>query len=79
MTCFLGIDQQAPDQSYAKTNENNTVYTVDDMNIMRREFFSDFSGQHYFQKITGKNNGKAGYKNDQSLFDGVADKCSGSG
>src|SRR5262245_15647233 len=76
---FMRIYEQAPDQSYTKTNQDDTIYAVYDMNIMRRKFLPDLSGQHHLKKIARKNNGKTGNKNHQSLLYRVTDKCSGGG
>ena len=78
MPGFLSINQQSPDQRYTKSNQDDTVYFINDVNIVRRKAVSYFTCQHYFGKITRKNQDQAGNKDHQPLFDGMADKgCRG--
>ena len=73
----LTVDQQPPNQGNAKSNQDNTIDAIDDMNVMGRKTVADFSSQHYFGYIKCQYKGQAGSKNDDALMYRMSDERSG--
>ena len=63
----FAIDKQSPYQGDTKDDEYDTIDTVDDMNIMRREPVPDLTCQENLQYIRSQHPDKTGAKDNDAV------------